>query len=74
MIDFRKEELLPLSQLRRHLPGKPQYATLWDWCTRGRTNRATGKHVKLEQVSLPSGMHSSLEAFTRFLKALNAED
>jgi len=73
-IDPLHENLMPLTQLRRHLPGKPAYMTLFGWCKAGRVNRLTGKRVFLEQIRLPSGMHSSLEAYLRFLESLNRLD
>lgn len=73
-IDPLRETLMPLTQLRRHLPGKPAYPTLLGWCRAGRVNRLTGKRIFLEQIRLPSGMHSSLEAYLRFLNKLNSLD
>lgn len=65
---------MPLAQLRRHLPGKPHYQTLMEWCTVGRLNRLTGRREKLERIMLPSGTASSLQAYLRFIERLNSLD
>jgi hypothetical protein len=72
MINPLSEQVMPLSVLRRHLPGKPHYQTLLEWCKLGRKNQNTGLRVRLERVQLPSGQASSLEAYLRFIERLNA--
>lgn len=72
MINPLREQVMPLSELRRHLPGKPHYQTLLEWCKLGRKNQVTGQRVRLERVQLPSGHASSLEAYLRFIERLNA--
>lgn len=72
MINPLVEQVMPLSELRRHLPTKPHYQTLLEWCKLGRKNQVTGQRVRLEHVQLPSGQASSLEAYLRFIQRLNA--
>jgi hypothetical protein len=71
MINPLKEKVMPLSRLGRHLPESPKYTTLMDWCKRGRVNWSTRRRVKLECITLPSGISSSLEAYLRFITKLN---
>jgi len=65
------EQVMPLSQLGRKLPGRPKYTTLLDWCKRGRMNWCTRKRVRMEIITLPGGQASSLEAYLRFVDKLN---
>ena len=74
MINPLQENVLPLRQLRRQLPGKPAYQTLLEWCTKGRKNRLTGRRETMEKLRLPPGYHSSLEAYLRFIDRLNSLD
>lgn len=74
MIDPFQEPVMPLSELRRHLPGRPNYCTLMDWCRTGRMNKKTRQRVKLEAVRLPAGTASSLQAYLRFIDALNRDE
>lgn len=74
MIHPLKEQVMPLRELGKHLPGKPRYSTLIDWCRQGRVNWNTRKRVKLEIINLPGGKASSLEAYLRFISALNRLD
>lgn len=68
------EQVMPLRDLGRKLPGKPHYNTLLDWCTEGRVNWHTRRRVKMELINLPGGKASSLEAYLRFIDALNSID
>lgn len=69
-----KETVMPLSDLGKHLPGRPRYKTLLQWCQEGRINWNTRRKVKMELINLPSGKASSLEAYLRFIDALNSLD
>ena len=71
-IDPLTEHVLPLKELGRKLPGRPEYTTMVAWCKQGRINWHTRKRVKLELIYLPGGRASSLEAYQRFVAALNA--
>tara|TARA_R100000306_G_C4333060_1_gene121281 strand:+ start:53 stop:277 length:225 start_codon:yes stop_codon:yes gene_type:complete len=69
-IDIRHEEPEFLKEFARGLPQKPSYNTIYEWCTKGRTNRS-GVVVYLEYIALPGGFATSQEAYYRFLEALN---
>jgi hypothetical protein len=47
------------------------YDTIRKWWKHGLLNRATGKKVRLEVIRLSNGMHTSMEAYDRFLMRLN---
>jgi len=74
VINPLREQVMPLQQLGKQLPGRPRYNTLLEWCKLGRRNRNTSKRVKLEVIRMPGGMASSLEAYLRFIERLNSLD
>lgn len=70
----RREATWPLSQLCRLLPPKPNYQMLWTWCKRGRTHPYDRRRiVKMEAIEEAGGLASSVEAYWRFIEALNGE-
>lgn len=73
MIDLEKEELVPFGTPRR-LPGKPSRQRLVRWMKDGVTNRRTGKKVYLEVIYIGRLLHTSAQAYKRFLKELNKEE
>jgi len=73
-----REGAVLLNELRTQLPGRPRWRTVRLWVTqgviphamRGRPN--TGKHrVQLQTVDHPLGSATSMEAYRRFIVALN---
>lgn len=70
MIDYNKEELIPLTQAPEHLPwgrqGRPVHvSTVWRWVYRGVGG------VKLESIKIGGTRYTSREALRRFLDQLN---
>lgn len=66
------EQAMPIKDLAKLLPGKPSYFTIREWVLEGRRNIYTRARVKMDSVQLPTGMASSMEAYQRFIAALNA--
>ena len=60
-IDPLTEHVLPLKDLGRKLPGKPQYTTVVAWCQQGRVNWYTHQRVKMEMLYLPGGRAAVLK-------------
>ena len=85
MIDWKREELFPLSELRLRMPkseweartsGKkkrPHYHTVLSWWKVGRWNASRTRRVRLEAVKTTTGWATSLEAYWRFMEALNSD-
>lgn len=65
------EEMFPLADLAKKIPGRPAPGTVKQWAKRGIFNTNTNQFVKLETIKLPRGRGSSMEAYHRFLKGLN---
>mgnify|MGYP001607826794 CR=1 FL=1 len=82
MIDPAKEELFPLSELRRRLPvpmdpkrRRPHYNTVIEWVRVGRWNKSRTELVRLEtRASTRCRYNTSLEAWQRFEQAINEEN
>ena len=66
-----QEDTYRLSELAKMLPDKPCYLTVKNWCCLG--FEALGRTVYMEKISSPAGYRSSVEAYYRFLSALNGE-
>lgn len=65
------ERTWKLSELSKKLPDEPTYGTLWDWVARGVEVEGRKEKVRLEAILRPRGLHSSLEAYERFIEKLN---
>lgn len=71
LINVLTERVFFLAEMREFIAGKPTAGTIHSWATFGRRNVYTGKTVRLETIRLPNGLCTSLEAYERFVKALN---
>lgn len=72
MIDLRLEKPILLRVFAKTcLDESRDYDTIRKWYARGVLNRHTGKRVKLEVVRLTNGLHTTREAYDRFLDRLN---
>jgi hypothetical protein len=71
------EQPILLRDLARVLPERPNYDTVLKWCRRGllRNRRGVAKRrVKIECVRLTTGLGSSIQAYRRFLLALDGRE
>ena len=72
-----RETLIPLTEMCKKLDGGPYcYYTLIKWCSKGKLRDVRDEksgRVKLERVKAGRGWASSMEAYLRFLTALNGE-
>ena len=72
MIDIHSESIIPVSEIRSHVPRNPRtgkkahLATGWRWIKRG------CRGVKLETVLIGGKRYSSLEALQRFVERTTA--
>lgn len=73
LIDPAVEVVYPLKDMKKLISSKPTYETLVGWAKRGILNHETKQMVKLETIKLPLGRGTSVEAYQRFLVALNAK-
>ena len=64
------EDLVPFTH-GRVLPGKPSRASLRNWASRGVRSWKTGKTVLLEACYVGQRKHTSVQAYQRFLEAIN---
>lgn len=64
-----KEQTFRLSELATMLPDEPCYDTVRKWCCVGVDGPTS--LVKLEKINSPVGYKSSVEAYMRFIAALN---
>lgn len=60
-----QEQHYTLSELARMLPVRRCGKTLYRWCRYGL------RGVKMEHIAGTSGMHSSIEAYMRFIDRIN---
>ncbi len=65
-LDLLIEDVISVSVVPQHLPGRPSRATVHRWCTKGLWTR-DGK-VFLETITIGRQRFTSIEALTRFLK------
>ena len=74
-IDIRKERLYPLRDLRKVIHEKTgmrvSYLSLFRYIRYGRKVPLAEDPVKMDKVHFPTGMHSSVEAFLRFIEEIN---
>lgn len=63
MIDISREQMVSLKEASRHLPGRPHYATVWRWATRGT------KYGRLETAVIGGQRYTSIESLQRFAEA-----
>lgn len=71
LIKPQAEKPYRLTEIGKHLPDEPTYAQLWYWHERGLKNWATGEQIYLETIRLPRGQGTTVEAYWRFIEALN---
>jgi hypothetical protein len=73
--NIQHEQLVSFDEARHVLPGAPKKQTLRNWWVRGliphgQTYR-TAKPVHLETMRIGNNRYTSVEAYDRFLRALN---
>jgi hypothetical protein len=66
MIDVTTEDLFPLRDAPKRLPGRPSLATCYRWSLAG------CRGVRLETVQVGGSRWTSAEAFSRFVATLTA--
>lgn len=62
-IDPHTETLIPVLKASAHIPGRPHFATVWRWSTKG------VRGVKLESVVVGTRRYTSEQAIQRFIEA-----
>ena len=72
-IDPATELVIPLSELGKKIGMRIARSTVKEWINRGRKNCFTGQRVHLESIQMPGGEGTSVEAYHRFIEAMNAE-
>lgn len=60
------EDVISVTEVPEHLPGRPSRATVHRWCTKGL--RSPDGKVCLETFTIGRQRFTSTEALTRFLK------
>jgi hypothetical protein len=65
-IDIAVEDLLPLNQAARVLPGRPHISTLWRWHRRGI------RGIRLETAVVGGTRYTSRQALQRFVDRTTA--
>ncbi len=68
MVDIEKEQLVSLREITKI--SDCSYNTVLRWTSNG-SRSVGGKMVTLETVKTPSGKKTTVEAYYRFLRALN---
>ena len=63
MIDIGIENLLPIRAAHKHIPGRPNLATIYRWFQRG------ARGIKLDTVVVGHKRFTSVEAISRFIAA-----
>jgi len=68
-----REHTIALTRLCKLLPDEVTYETLRYWCLKGRRKDRNDPNscVRMESVKKPCGLSSSVEAYWRFIAALN---
>lgn len=78
MQNVTDDMLLPLADLRRHLPVKRSKRTLFHWATQGvpkdDPNDPTKERIKLPAVKIAGVYHSSVNAFREFVRKQNPQN
>lgn len=64
---------MPLSELARHIPGKPVYQTVRCWVRFGKMG-PFGQRVYLESRMTPNGYVSCLAWYDQFIERLSGND
>jgi len=65
------QDAMFISDLARHLPGKPHCATVRRYCLRGIISPVSGRRVKMQYIHRPKGIASTVDAYFHFLEELN---
>ena len=65
MIDYKVEDIFPLSRGSTRIKSRPSTATLWRWQSKGL------RGVRLETIVIGGRRYTSAEAIDRFLEAIN---
>lgn len=74
MINVLSERTYALSELARKLPTRKNRNTLTSWCKTGiKPTRLSPNRIRLEYVIVAGVMHSSLEAYQRWVEKLTEE-
>lgn len=66
MIDLSTENVMPLSEAAKTLPGRPSVSTVWRWCQRGVAG------VKCESLVVGGKRCVSAESLQRFCERVTA--
>lgn len=71
LIDPENEPTFLLSEGRKLLPGAPGYHRLYRGAILGH-RLPDGSRVKLETINMPDGLHTSVQAWYRWIKKINS--
>jgi hypothetical protein len=66
MIELSAENVFPIAEAPKHIPGRPSIATVWRWVLRGCAG------TKLESILIGGRRFTSEEAIQRFADATTA--
>ena len=66
MIDLATENVMPLSEAARTLPGRPAVSSVWRWCQKGIAG------VRLESLVVGGRRCVSTESLQRFAERVTA--
>lgn len=74
MLDYKNERVYPLAEFCRELSAvrgvERGPRTIRDWIKNG-CNGLGGERIKLEGITICGSLHTSLEAYDRFVEAQN---
>lgn len=65
-IDLENEDLVPISQAARHIPGRPHLSCIYRWMNR--------KDAPLESVRVGGRRWTSRQAISRFIASCNSSE
>lgn len=66
MIDMATEQLIPITDAPKHIPGRPALMTVYRWMKRGVSG------VRLESLRIGGRRFTSMEALSRFFHETTA--
>ena len=67
MIDLSSENVFPVNEAPKHIPGRPSQASVWRWCLYGCGG------IKLESILMGGRRLTSTEAIQRFADARTSQ-
>ena len=67
MIDLSSENVFPVNEAPKHIPGRPSQASVWRWVLKGIGG------IKLESILIGGRRLTSTEAIQRFADARTAQ-